>query len=42
MKGLLLHGDLGESYRYHLFPPRSSAEDLVSFRLGIYAFMLTF
>ena len=46
MKALLLHGDLGESYAY-----RSSGRSVqevigpkiwVSFRLGLYAFVLTF
>jgi ABC-type dipeptide/oligopeptide/nickel transport system permease component len=44
MKGLLLHGDLGESYRYRdrSIPEVIGPKIWVSFRLGIYAFILTF
>ena len=43
MKGLL-HGDLGESYRYRdrSIPEVIGPKIWVSFRLGIYAFILTF
>jgi oligopeptide transport system permease protein len=44
MKALLLHGDLGESYRYRdrTIPEIIGPKIWVSVRLGIYAFILTF
>lgn len=44
MKNLLLHGDLGESYRYRdrTIPEVIGPKIWVSFRLGLYAFILTF
>lgn len=44
MKGLLLHGDLGESYRYRdrTIPEVLRPKIWVSVRLGLYAFILTF
>lgn len=44
MKGLLLHGNLGESYlsRGRTIPQIIGPKIWVSFRLGLYAFVLTF
>ena len=44
MKNLLLHGDLGESYRYRdrTIPEIIGPKIWVSFRLGLYAFIVTF
>jgi len=44
MKAVLLHADLGESYRYRdrTIPEVIGPKIWVSFRLGLYAFVLTF